>query len=356
MNAFRALKRSEWSFDFAVGASGYYDREIRELGGRIELYPQPSEVGIVRFARSITGIIERGGPYCGVHSHVQFLNGAVMCAASIAKAPVRIAHSHTTGDCKRNTVVRRLYRGLMRALILRYATDRVSCGSEAARYLFGRGARSARVLTNAIDLSLYEDLPRDKDRLRRELGLPAGRPLLGQIGRFADVKNHAFTLKVFCELLRRVPAAMLVLVGEGPIKADVLTEARRLGLAESIIESGVRRDIPQIMAALDHLILPSQWEGLPMILVEAQAAGLRATASAAVTREADLGLGLIEFIDLRLPITDWAEAVAQAMAASTTSPHWATRRAALEERSYDLGGLACRLDELYSSCGGQHNR
>src|SRR5579872_3606126 len=137
MNVFRAMDPARFCFDFAVGNPGYYDQEIRELGGRIAVYPEPSKVGPVRFSRTFTEIAKRTGPYCAVHSHVQFLNGLVMYAASRADVPIRIAHSHTTTDVKGDGM-RRLYRLAMRRLIQRYATHRVCCGAEAGRYLFGR--------------------------------------------------------------------------------------------------------------------------------------------------------------------------------------------------------------------------
>ncbi len=347
MNLFRKLDTSRWCFDFAVAKPGFYDAEIYKLGGRIMVYPEPSKIGLMRFSTALADIIRKAGPYRAVHSHVQFLNGAVMYAAAGASVPVRVAHSHTTSDAKGNGIRRRVYRLAMRRLIGRYATHKAACGADAAKFLFRNDGAPTVFLPNAIDLTPFAELPDDKDLLRRRTQLPLKRPLLGHIGRFVPVKNHGFLITLFIQVLQKLPSAMLVLVGDGPLRPAVQRQAREAGVENSVVYLGLRPDIPQLLGALDHLVLPSLWEGLPLTLIEAQAASLTATVSSSITSEVDLGLGLVQLLSLQQPTRRWVDAILDGLSGATVRVPWAVRSGALQGRGYDIDNLVRKLETLY---------
>ena len=150
---------------------------------------------------------------------------------------------------------------------------------------------------------------------------------------------------MFQELSRRLPAAHLVLVGEGTLRQDIEDRIRIAGLGDKVHVLGLRSDIPRIMGALDLLLLPSLWEGLPVVTVEAQAAGVPCLVSDTVTPEADLTTGLVRFVSLRAGSERWAEECLAQM--NCARPTASERQRALSLAGYDIGAVANRLSSIY---------
>jgi glycosyltransferase involved in cell wall biosynthesis len=350
MNVFRSLDRDSIQFDFAVYERGDYDEEIESLGGRIIVIPNPMHVGLRTYLKSFRAIFSTYGPYAAVHSHVHHFSGITLHAAYKCKVPVRISHSHTTNDGKHDTFKRRIYRLGMERAIRRYATHRLGCSSQACDALFGNNSvRNARaeVLPNGITMSNFIGSNKHKNELRKELGLPSNRLLLGQIQRFDKEKNHHFTLRVFQSLLKVEPESHLVLVGEGELRSEIESKVDQLGIREQVSFLGTRNDVPELMQAMDILLAPSVYEGLGIVIVEAQAAGLPVVCSEAIPEEADLGLGMVERLSLQLPIEQWVQTVRGNI--RTVVPVQNIRHAALVERRYDIQYSTSRLKVLYKS-------
>jgi glycosyltransferase involved in cell wall biosynthesis len=236
----------------------------------------------------------------------------------------------------------------MRFLIRRFATHLLGCSRQACEALFGAGCWSdVRVQTvpNAICLADYAGAARC-GQLREELQLPAGTPLIGHIGSFTEPKNHAFVIQVFQELSRRLPDAHFLLIGDGALRPRIEAGIRAAGLGDRVHLLGIRADVPQIMAELDLLLLPSLWEGLPVVLVEAQAAGLPCLVSDTVTPEADLETGLVRFASLRNGADRWAvESLAHL---KCSKPSRAECEWALRSAGYDVCAVSRRLAAIYA--------
>jgi glycosyltransferase involved in cell wall biosynthesis len=320
LNVLRTIDRRRFEMHFLVHTEepGAYDEEIRALGGVIVACPGPSAPW--RYGPALRRILEARGPYDVVHSHVHHFSGYVLRVARAAGVPTRIAHSHTdtSVDEAGRGLARRLYLRLMGRWIRRHATAGFAASRQAAAALFGAGWEADprwRTLYYGIDLRAFTR-PVDRRRVRRLLGLPADARVIGHVGRFVRQKNQAFLLEILAEWAGRDPRAHLLLVGDGPLRAELQDRARRAGLEGRVVFAGARPDVPRLMrGAMDVFVFPSRWEGLGIVLLEAQAAGLPCVLSDAVPEEADVFPGRTRRLSLDAPAARWARAVEAAGAA-----------------------------------------
>ena len=352
MGVYRSIDRSRIQFDFAVpeGPEGAYSEEIRSLGGRIFSYPRPSASRWPAFARAFARILREQGPFAGVHSHIYFLSGPLLQAAARAGVGLRIAHSHFTDDGRPNSVLRHAYRAYADWLIDRHATHKLGCSRLACESLFGAGCwrdPRTRVILNGIDLERFASAGGETPGLRRELGLPDAAVLVGHVGRFAAQKNHRLLIEVFAEVVTRVRDATLILVGAGPLRGETERRVTELGLRSRVHFLGVRSDIVHVLAGLDVLVMPSLYEGLAVVMVEAQAAGLPSVVSDTITREVDLGVSLVHFVGLDAGVTAWTNAIIAALGSKRRD--FAQLRAQLRAAGYDIADVARALTSVYLS-------
>lgn len=351
MNYYRALNRSQLQFDFLTMRSGKhaYDEEIKSLGGRIYCIPAPTPLRLISHVIDVVRIIRRHGPYVAVHSHTLHHCGLIMLAARLAGVPVRVSHAHSTSNRGAHQLLRQIYFFAMRALILHFGNRMVACGKEAGRYLFGeRALRSKQIifLPNAIDLEPYEQLDTtDSMTFRQQLGIPKDSFVIGHVGRFCHLKNQSFLISVLPEIISLRKNTYLILVGEGELRPQIEEEVARIGLAQHTLFLGVRSDVPRLMRLFDVFVLPSLYEGLPMVLIEAQAAGTPCVVSSSITREVDMGLGLVHYMDLARGPKAWASAILKV--AGLKPPDRAVIISRLRERGYDVRISIHRLLEVY---------
>lgn len=361
MNVYRNMDRERFEFHFAVQSAepAFYDEEIRALGGTIFVQPPPKK-GIGSFRKQLMVNMNKYGPYAAVHSHVFGFSGYVLKLADKLGVPVRISHSHNTNDSRSSSPLRNLYRAYMRGLIKKHATLMLGCSRAACESLFGSDCwRDDRVsvFPNAISLDPYAALPSDRTELRRRFGAKDGELLLGHIGRFSKQKNHTLLLDSFAGLAKQQPNARLLLVGDGPLRPEMERKVLELGIGEQVTFLGLRKDVPELLGALDGFILPSLYEGLGIVLIEAQAAGVPCLVSSEVPREADLNLGMIERLPVSEPPQRWAEALVALTGrvnASRTGAEaleqrngWPVRAMALANKGYNIRTSTARLERFY---------
>jgi glycosyltransferase involved in cell wall biosynthesis len=325
LNVLRYIDRDRLEFHFCTFGEkpGIFAGEVERLGGR--MLPCPRRLNPWSFARRFRKIL-REGKYDAVHSHVTLFSGIVLRWAKAEGIPMRIAHSHTSQDDKPDSQARRYYRRIMKSWIDRYATHGLAVSQIAAAQLFGDDWKADdrfRILHCGIDLSPFET-PAEPDNVRKELGLPPNVPIVGHVGRFIPAKNHRFLLEVFGALLGKRPDAHLLLVGDGYLRRQIEIQANSMGLSGRVHFLGARTDVPRIMrGAMDTFVFPSLWEGLPMALIEAQAAGLCCLTSSSISREVAAGPEVVEFMDLSASPNDWADKVVQLLKKRRMSEHMA---------------------------------
>jgi glycosyltransferase involved in cell wall biosynthesis len=343
------LKRYQADFLTFTPDPQAYDDELRRLGCRLVYCPRPRNPR--RFARNFAAAMRTYGPYDAVHSHLYHYNGVIMRLAAHHNVPVRIAHSH---DDQRalwgaHRLDRRLYGALMRRWIQRYASLKVAASIAAATPLFGPDWRrdpKTGVIHYGIDFTPFVVIPEERGRLRHALGLPPDAPVIGHVGRFAEQKNHAFLLDIIAAASAREPRLRVLLIGEGPLRPGIEARARDLGIAERVVFAGGRDDVPSLMLdAMDVFVFPSLHEGLGIVLLEAQAAGLPCVLSDRVPEEAEVVPGLTHRLPLGAPPERWARTLLAALRHRPVSH--AEALAAMRASSFNITRFVDVLARLY---------
>jgi len=314
MHVLRHMDSSLFHHDFLVHTNQrcQYDEEIEGLGSRILRCSFPHQPQI--YYRKFKDILQNQGPYDIVHSHVHFYSGFTLFIAKQSNIQGRISHSHNDTRLlqSRASFFRRIYLMLMKRLINKCATHGLACSQSAATALFGphwSEDKRWRLLYYGIDLTPFE-IPIDKHELRKELNIPAEVFVIGHVGRFVEQKNHSYLLDICHEFCKRQPNCYILLIGDGPLRSAIENKARDLGMGKKIIFAGVRDDIPSLMrVAMDIFLFPSLFEGLGLVLIEAQAAGLPCIISDLIPSEVDLVKPLIHRLSLNDPPSMWAETI-----------------------------------------------
>jgi glycosyltransferase EpsF len=339
MNYYRAIDRSRVQFDFFVDETSSFPQreEIERLGGRCCLVP--SYAHPARYLGALTRLF-RENHYSIVHAQINTMSVFPLFAAWLAKVPVRICHNHSTSH--RGEGAKSFVKILLRPFARLFATHCFACGDTAARWMYGsRLVDQGRVtvLPNAIDLTAFRFSPEDRAAVRQEIGAGGDTFVVGHIGRFMYQKNHAFLLKIFRAVLEIRPDSLLILAGEGELFEAAKELAQELGIKSQVRFLGVRRDANRLYSAMDVFCLPSFYEGLPVVMVEALANGLSCVVSDQVTRE--LNAYSVSQLSLQDEADAWAQALCSAKRASTAP------EALLEQ--FDIYQTAKRLEAFYFS-------
>ena len=284
MNYYRHIDRSKVQFDFLVDSDSTLipREEIESLGGRV--FEIPPYQHVVEYQRELQRLFKQEG-WKIVHSNINALSVFPLRAAKKAGVPVRIAHSHSTsgkGEYAKNAL-----KAVLKTQSNRYPTHRFACSKFAGEWLFGKAAHF-EVVYNAIDLDRFCFNAEARAHARADLGLVGNQFAIGHVGRFTAQKNHAFLIDVFAEVAKRRDDAVLLLVGTGEAGASVKALVDERGLTDRVKFLGQRRDVNRLYQAFDAFVLPSLYEGLGLVGVEAQVAGLPCLFSDAITREVDV--------------------------------------------------------------------
>lgn len=307
MNYYRNIDRTKIQFDFICDSdsSCIPYSEIESLGGRVIEVPPYQKV--LPYRKALVKILKENG-YKIVHSHINTLSVFPLSAAKKAGVPVRISHSHSSTSKKE--FKRNLVKKFLRLFSKVYATDYICCSEIAGRFQFGNRAYDKGqvfLLNNAIDLEKFRCSSKIRKAKRQELGIAENTLVLGHIGRFVTVKNQMFIIDILCEVKKLQDNAVLVFAGKGPLEQELKEYAFLKGVTESIQFLGQRNDCDQLYQAFDAFLLPSLYEGLPVVLVEGQACGLRCFASTNVPRQAKISDDL-EFLPIQ-DAADWAKEI-----------------------------------------------
>jgi len=307
MNYYRNIDRSKVQFDFFVESeSKIVDRKkLEEMGGKVVIIPPYTH--LFKYIKTLKKLFKEGN-YDIVHSNMNALSVFTLYAAKKAGIKIRIAHSHSTSnkrEWKKNII-----KNLLRPFSKRYATHYFACSELAGRWLFGDKTYEqgkVKIINNAIELERFKFDPEIRKQMREELGVDKSY-VIGHIGRFCEQKNHTFLIDIFNEVQKKLPEAKLLLIGNGELYDEIVAKVNELNLKDKVIFAGVHKHPERYYDAMDCFILPSIYEGLGMVLIEAQACGLPCVASTEVPTSAKI-LDNTEFLDLKQPISVWAEEI-----------------------------------------------
>ena len=338
MNYYRKLDRNVIQFDFLVHrAQRYdYDDEIELLGGKI-FRLSPLNPLSARYRNELFCFLKEHPEYRVIHVHQDCMSSLVLKIAKQAGVPVRIAHAHSSNQDKNLKYPIKLF---YRWFIPKYATRLMACSKAAGDWMFC-GA-PYQLLNNAIDTNSYSFCSKTRKRVRDELGISSKEIVVGHVGRFSSVKNHTFLLDVFHTIQRKTESRLL-LVGDGELRGEIEKKARQLGIEDQVIMTGVRSDVAELLQAMDVFVFPSLYEGLPVSLVEAQAAGLPCLISDKVPLECRV-TDLVSQLPLAVGKEEWAE---RALELATVPRENKTE--AIRMAGYDIVENAKQLTKFYMS-------
>jgi glycosyltransferase involved in cell wall biosynthesis len=350
LNVLRHRPLGSFDIDILAHTSGpcAYDNEVRALGAEILTCGQPRRPWT--YAGRLHALL-RERRYDVVHSHVHHFSGFVLRIASAAGVPIRVAHSHldtTTVDAA-SAGLRRGYLRLMTRWIRQYATSCVASSREAAVALFGSAWVSdprCQILYCGIDLTPFKidaaAAPPSVANIEKR------GPIIGHVGRFDEQKNHQFLIRVAAEVIRREPTSTVLLVGDGPLRSAVERQVQQVGIAEHVRFVGLRSDVPQILRRdVDVFVLPSLYEGLPLVGIEAQAAGVPSVISDAITTELDIVPGLIHRRALSESASVWAETIL-ATYRQRRVEQASQALAAVERSAFNIDASISHLGRIYA--------
>ncbi len=342
MNYYRRLDKSKIQFDFLVHREerGAYEDEIEAMGGRIyrmiPIYPQ----NFGKYKKMLREFFTQHREYRIIHSHMSELGYFAFREAKAQGVPVRICHAH---NAPHGWDLKMVMRNYFKRRMMPYITHMFVCGEESGDWLFGSENRDRFVqMNNAIDAERFRYSPKIEKELRIELGIEK-KFVIGHVGRFYSQKNHKFLLEIFQAILKRRPESILILIGDGELKEEVEKEAVRKGIRNHIKFLGVRSDIDRIMQCLDAFVFPSLFEGLGIVLIEAQAAGVRCyTSKDVVPKEAKV-TSLLEYLDLKSSADSWAEDILR----STKGYKKEDTYDLIAKNGYDINDNAIWLETFY---------
>lgn len=280
LNYFRNTDTRKFRFDFVTYGKSDFDEKVRAIDPTSRIYYiSPLNKNPLKSMRELSEIF-RSDDYAVAHSHMTTLSAFVLPPAARAKIPVRICHAHSAFDKNSDHY---LIKKLLRPFAARKATARMACSRHAAENLFKKKAKDAFLLPNAIPAEKFYCTREEHLCAAKDCGLEGKTALF--VGRFVYQKNLFFLLDAFAAA-RKKQALTLVLVGDGEEKDALLARAEELGITDSV--KFVPPCDPAIWyKAADLFLLPSRYEGLGIVAVEAQAAGLKCILSDAVPKEAD---------------------------------------------------------------------
>ncbi len=344
MNIYRNIDREKIQFDFIIDHPGetYFAPEIEAMGGRVYTLAGFHGTNAGEIRRDWNNFFYTHPEYRILHSHSRSYASLYLPVAR-KHGLKTIIHSHSTNS---GSGLKGAVKTVLQLPLRDQADILMACSQGSGEWLYGkRACRSERfvLLPNGIDTSRFTLAPSVREQYRRDLGI-GGRFVIGNVGRFRDVKNHTFLLDAFQKVHERNPGAVLLLVGVGPLQQAMAEKAVALGVADQVLMTGNRDDVPELLSAMDVFAFPSLWEGLPMTVVEAQAAGLPCVLSDTITREVDVS-PLVEYLPLGDPDV-WAEALLKPRKRLDASE-------AIREAGFDIRDSAAKLTALYTRLAGE---
>ena len=345
MNLYRKIDRSRVQLDFVVHSQkqGFFDDEIKELGGRIFLFPRFTVLNYFSYKKAWRQFFMAHPEYHVVHGH-KGSTAAIYLHEANKAGLFSIAHSHSAGGgITWNGIIYKFFSWPTRFI----AKQMFGCSTEAGIARYGKriiASSNYQNFPNGIDLKKFEFHQEIRQKVRTEFGLAADQILIIHVGRLTEAKNPEMILNVFTEIVRNNLNALCLWVGTGELEAKYRKRIIEGGLQKRILMTGVRTDIPQLLQGADVFLFPSLWEGLPVSVIEAQASGLPCVIADTISKEVQI-TPLVEWHSLSESPKQWAErclALAKDSMLERCSPVDAIR-----EAGYDIEKSVKWLEDYY---------
>jgi len=338
MNIYRKIDRSKLQFDFILHCKEKtaFEDEIQALGGRIYRLPAFKVVNILSYRKAFRNFFREHREYKVIHGHA--MNTASIYLDEANKAGLHtIAHSHTTSNGKGPSA---WIRDFFKRNLYRIAEYRFACSEEAGKWLF-RDKASFKVIRNGIISENFIFNAQSRKKIREEFHIDSSATVIGNVGNLLASKNHSFLIDIFSCYLKKNSNSYLLIVGSGSLKEELEEKAARLGIQKNVIITGARRDVNQILNAMDYFVFPSVFEGLPVTLVEAQCNGLKCFISDTISDEVVL-TDLVSKKSLDANAQAWADAIPDSPDCERKDMSEAIKKA-----GFDITETARQLQDFY---------
>lgn len=344
MDLYRHMDREQIQFDFLVhsGKKGFFDEEITGLGGKIYYLPSFRVYNYFSYKKACKQFFRENSDYAAVHGHMTSTASIYLPQAKKAGIPLTIAHARSAGVDKglKGTITK-----LLRKNLYKKCDKMFACSDLAAEAVFGKERyqeNKVTILPNAIDTKEFTPNSEIRNKIRAEYGVE-NKFVIGHVGRFHYAKNHEFLIDIFAEVSKQKENAVLMLLGDGPLKSDIEQKSEQLGLQNKVIFAGNQTPVAPFYQAFDCFLFPSRFEGMPGTVVEAQAAGLTCLISDTITRQVK-ATELVDFLSIEEPASMWA----QKLIAKIREDNQNANNCDLAATNYDVNNQVAFYKDLYS--------
>lgn len=345
MNIYRNIDRKKFQFDFIVHNKDkeFYDDEILSLGGKIYRFSLKDDKNIIKYIRDLNNFFNQHNEYQIIHGHMQSMMPLYLKIAKEHNVKIRIAHSH-------NNSYERSMKGFILHILSRftkaYSNINLACSESAGKYLFGNN--EFEVVNNGIDIYKFRFNNDVREKVRKKYNIQDDEILIGNIGRMEKQKNQLFLVDLFYDLYKKNNKMKMIIIGEGKLKNKILNKIKKYRLQKNVILIERTRNVNEFMSAFDIFALPSLYEGLGIVLIEAQVAGLKCiTTEKTVAKETNITKN-IKYLPLNKK--KWMEEIEDI---DTNYNHLID----LDDKilSFDIKNVAKKMQKIYSTSLGEKN-
>jgi len=341
MNLYKCIDRNKVQFDFLVHYTQkqFFDDEIEKMGGKIYRFSVREDYNMGKYYKELKKFFREHSEYKVVHGHMHTLGAFYLHAAKVNKIPVRIAHSHTNST---QNDLKKYIKIIMNHMYATNANKLFACSNMAGRYMFGN--KKFDVINNAIISDDFIFSSEKRSAKRQELMIE-DRFVIGCVGRFEKVKNQRFSIDIFEKIQNRMSNAVLLFIGAGSMYEEIKEVVKEKRLSRKVIFLGNRNDVVELYQAMDVFLMPSLFEGLGIVGVEAQAAGTPIVCTDTLPEEINVS-PLIYRVSLSRTAEYWAD---QVINATTNKFSHCNMKEFIVKANYDMSSLAKKMQEYYLS-------
>lgn len=345
MNYYRNIDRTRFQFDFLCNKAkiGAYEEEIQKLGGIIYRTPGLNPLKFFKYKKFMKNVLSK---YDIIHVHNGALGEYALYCAHKFKTKVRIFHAHGASISIDLKMPIKLF---CKSRIKYDCNEKFACSTEAAKCYFGKSDANDNnfvYVRNAIDTSVFKFNMEKRNEIRKKYNLDNAF-VIGHVGRFMQQKNHKYLIKIFYEVLKNHKNARLVLLGDGRLLSKIKKYSKKLRVYEKIIFLGNVTNVNEWYQAFDIFVMPSFWEGLPVVGIEAQCAGLKCIFSDKITKEVKV-TDNVQFFSLKNKPTEWSKQILKNLDYKRIDCS-----IIVKENSYDIKNETIKLEKLYTDLIGE---
>lgn len=343
MEIYRKIDKNLIQFDFVIDneKENFYVPEIENMGGKVYILKKYCFFNHFLFTKSWNDFFKKHSEYKIIHCHVRSVASIVLKIAKKFKIKT-ICHSHSTSNGKG---FKSFVKQILQRKIPKYTDCFMACSKESARWLYGEKifeSKKCLIINNAIDLDKYLFNNNVRQNMRKKLKIDNETILIGQIGRIEQVKNHPFTIDIFKELLKQNDRKYkLIIIGDGFLKNKIYKMCDDYGILNNVIFTGIVDNVNEYLQAIDLFLMPSFYEGLPLCLVEAQAASLKCIISDNIN-DGIIIKSLVKQISIH-DIDSWIENITNLKNINKRINHYKE----IKENGFDIDDNVKKIEKLY---------